>query len=60
MGMLEAVNGLASVMGPAIGALMYSLSGYSGTFYIFGTFNICLATTLYFLFPKEKEIIASE
>ena len=54
IGYLEASIGLGMILGPAIGASIYSLFGYAGTFYAFGMINIILAIILYMLFPTKK------
>jgi len=52
--LLETIAGLGCILGPVMGAFLYSFLGYSGTFYAFGIVNIIPALILYCLFPEKK------
>jgi hypothetical protein len=48
--------GLGASIGPMLGIGLYSLLGYSRTFYFIGCLNILLASILFALFPKQKPL----
>ena len=55
MGWVEALTGLGLIVGPIIGSFLYSLLGYAHTFYIYGSFLVCLSFIIKLNFPGDAD-----
>eukprot|EP00344_Euplotes_crassus_P000817 CAMPEP_0196999676 /NCGR_PEP_ID=MMETSP1380-20130617/4797_1 /TAXON_ID=5936 /ORGANISM="Euplotes crassus, Strain CT5" /LENGTH=223 /DNA_ID=CAMNT_0042416673 /DNA_START=173 /DNA_END=844 /DNA_ORIENTATION=- len=52
LGYFEGAQGLGCMIGPAIGAILYSFCGFSGTFYFLGGSLVLMCPLLYFQIPN--------
>ena len=52
VGWVEAITGLGLIIGPIIGSILYSLLGYTHTFYIYGSFLVFLSFIVKLNFPE--------
>ena len=56
VGWVEAMTGLGLIVGPIIGSTLYSLFGYSYTFFIYGAFLVLLAVMIKCNFPQRPDL----
>lgn len=56
VGWVEAMTGLGLIVGPIIGSSLYSLFGYSYTFFIYGAFLVLLAIMIRCNFPQRPDV----
>ena len=54
VGWVEAMTGLGLITGPIIGSSLYSLLGYSGTFFLYGSFLLILSFVIKMNFPDQN------
>ncbi|CAI2368539.1 unnamed protein product [Moneuplotes crassus] len=52
LGYFEGAQGLGCMIGPAIGAILYSFYGFNGTFYFLGGSLVLMCPLLYFQIPN--------
>ena len=57
VGYIEAVTGIGLIMGPIVGSILYSLGGFSFTFYVFGTIFLAASFYIYKIFPKTVDAV---
>ena len=55
VGYIEAVTGIGMIMGPIIGSILYSMGGFSFTFYVFGSIFLVTSFYIYKIFPKTVD-----
>ena len=55
LGLIEAMIGLGLVIGPIIGSTLYSLFGFKGTFYVYGSFEILLGIVMRITLPDRRQ-----
>lgn len=57
IGYIEAVTGIGLIMGPILGSILYSIGGYSFTFYAFGSIFVIASLFIKKVFPKNIDAI---
>ena len=55
IGYIEATMGIGLILGPIIGSFLYSLMGFSSTFYIYGCFVGLFAVVITLKAPGEPQ-----
>ena len=55
MAYIETSIGVGFVAGPAFGTFIYSLIGFSGTFFITGSIFMIVSPTFYYKVPKNQD-----
>lgn len=53
IGYIEAVTGIGLILGPIFGSVLYSLGGFTFTFFTFGSIFIVSSFFIYKIFPKR-------
>ena len=48
------MTGLGLITGPIVGSMLYSLLGYSGTFFLYGSFLLVLSIVIKLNFPEHN------
>ena len=54
VGWVEAMTGLGLITGPIVGSTLYALLGYSGTFFLYGSFLLILSFVIKMNFPEHN------
>ncbi len=55
MAYIETSIGIGFVAGPAFGTFIYSLIGFSGTFFITGSLFMIASPTFYYKVPRNQD-----